>query len=78
MGITLTEHVKRKILDRAIREHVIFDCIQNPDSFAVGQWQRYILQKRLNSKVLRVVIEKIEDEIIVITAYEARAKRYEL
>ncbi len=78
MKITLTEHAKRKIAEREITEEQVIACVENPDSFEIGQSKRLILQRRLNGKVLRVIIEQQNAEAKVITAYESRAKRYEI
>ncbi len=61
-----------------ISESEVHETIYAPDSILLGLDGRRIAQKRLNSHLLRVVFEEINGEIIVVTTYKARAKRYEI
>ncbi len=63
---------------REISEEMIVNCLENPDNVKVGQNTRFIAQKRLNSKMLRVVFEQRSGVIEVVTVYKAVANRYEV
>lgn len=56
----------------------IITCVLNPDSVVEGSWGRKIAQKSLNGYVLRVIYEKAENIIVVVTTYKAKSERYEV
>ena len=56
----------------------IADTIRNPDKIFQGRKNRIIAQKSISpTHLLRVIYEKTEDYIEVITFYPARRERYE-
>ena len=62
----------------SIENEFVIDAILNPDSTSIGKVNRKIAQKILDENhVLRVIYEDSEDEILIITLYPGRRKRYE-
>ncbi len=78
MKIIISEHAKERMQKYGLKEHDIKDCLDNASSIIDGKDGRKIAQKNLNSYVLRVIYEKKEDVIIVITTYKAKSERYEI
>ena len=61
-----------------ISKEIVVDIIKFPDKIETGYKNRLIAQKKIDDEhVLRVVYEKQEDEILIITAYPGRRSRYE-
>jgi len=61
-----------------IGEDMVKEAITSPDKIDKGYLGRQIAQKKLDENhVLRVVYEDRPDEILVITLYPGRRKRYE-
>lgn len=83
MKIRFTDHALTKI--EILKEHdveisaqIVEDAIRHSDIIEKGYRDRLIAQKRLtDDHVLRVVYEKSDEEIIVITVYPGRRSRYE-
>jgi len=56
----------------------IEDVLQNPEKVEDSRKNRKIAQKQANSKhLIRVVYEEKDNDLIIITFYPARRKRYE-
>lgn len=83
MKILYTKHaeIKFKVLERhgcLITKRDIENAIESPDSIEKGRKDRLIAQKLLGKKhLLRVIYEKEDDVIKIITFYPARRRRYE-
>ena len=83
MKITFTNHAKRKF--KILEEHEfrvtkkqVEGVVRNPESILEGERNRFIAQKVLdNDHLLRVIFEKENKEIKIITFYPARRERYE-
>lgn len=83
MKITFSDHsiTKIDILRKHginISEDMARDIIRNPDKTEEGYKNRIISQGKLDENhVLRVVYEKINDDILVVTLYPGRNTRYD-
>lgn len=81
--ITFSHHALEKIeiLKKHNVEFTIIDAektIISPDSVESGYKNRKIAQRFIDENhILRIVFEESEDEIIIVTMYPARRKRYE-
>lgn len=61
-----------------IDEDTVRTALLEPDGVLEGHSGRHIAQMRLNGYVLRVIYEKVNDDVAVITVYPARRDRYEI
>ncbi|NMG83380.1 MAG: DUF4258 domain-containing protein [Methanosarcinales archaeon] len=83
MRIKYTSHaeIKFDILKRYGINYLksqIEDVLQNPEKVEDSRKNRKIAQKQVNSKhLIRVVYEEKDNDLVVITFYPARRKRYE-
>ena len=83
MRIRFTSHAKDKflILERHgfyVSEDMVKDVVLNPDKVEKGKKGRMVAQKVIDDEhVLRVVYEIENDEILIVTFYPGRRKRYE-
>ena len=81
--IELSKHLLQKI--RIMKSHsfevspeMIKDTIRFPDEIEQGYKGRVIAQKILDDKhVIRVVYEKHDEKILVVTVYPGKRSRYE-
>jgi len=78
MGIEIvfTKHAEERMARYGIPRELVIEALENPDEVVPGYRGRLIAHKYLDSYVLRVVFEKQDDVIIVVTAYRARKERY--
>ena len=74
----ITKHAKERMQKYGLSEVSVMDTLQKPDILIDGHSGRKIAQRKLNDYVLRVIFEKRSDDIVVITVYKARRKRYEV
>ena len=59
-------------------EQIVMEVVRNPVTVDQGYGSRLIAQAGLDDdKVLRVVYEQAEEEILVVTFYPGRRSRYE-
>ena len=70
------KHAEEQIKGRKISKKEMEMTIKNPVEVVNGQRNRKIAHKVFNDKLLRVIYEEKEDEIIVVSAYRAEPKRY--
>jgi uncharacterized DUF497 family protein len=83
MKLVYTTHARQKfeILERhdcIVTEDAIRKTVEEPESIRDGRRNRLIAQRAVNKgHLLRVIYEKQEDDIIIITFYPARRERYE-
>lgn len=83
MEILYTEHAEFKF--RILKQHgfditrvQIGDIIRSPQKLVPGRRGRLVAQKQVSeTHVVRVVYEKHDDRVKVITFYPARRDRYE-
>ena len=80
-AITLSPHAKeklRRLVQIGISEEKISQTIQNPENLTEGYFGRKIAQSPLTDElVLRVIYEEMDNNIVVITVYPAKRRRYE-
>lgn len=70
------KHAEDQIKERKVSKKEVEMAIKNPVEVVNGRRNRKIAHKVFNGKLLRVVYEEEEDEIIVVSAYRAEPKRY--
>jgi hypothetical protein len=79
--INLSPHVREKLkrlVQSGISEEKIIQTIQNPESLTAGYFGRKIAQSLLTDELLlRVIYEEMDNNILVITVYPAKRRRYE-
>ena len=81
--IIFTDHAMVKFealaaLGIQLDERMVADAVRNPMSVSHGYGSRMVAQVGLDDeKVLRVVYEQIDEEIIIVTFYPGRRSRYE-
>ena len=80
-AITLSPHAKEKLkrlVQIGISEEKTIQTIQNPENLTTGYFGRKIAQSSLTEElVLRVIYEEMNNNILVITIYPAKRRRYE-
>ena len=76
MEIEITDHAKERMELYNIPEELVKDTIHNPDSIVEGHDGRKIYQKKLNSYIVRLIIEENKEIKRVVTVYKARSDRY--
>jgi len=67
-----TEHATLRMKHRKISETEVEDTIQNPDFSFVTRFGRSAALKKYGSKFLKVIYERSNDKITVITVYWTR------
>ncbi len=72
MSISYTEHAKLRMKDRKILNSEVRDTILQPYFVAKSKLDRLIAVKRYGDKYLKVVYERSNDKIIVVTVYWTR------
>ncbi len=79
--IRFTSHAKEKLLRLAkigITKEKVIKTVKNPEKIVNGYFGCKIAQRFLSNKlVVRVVYEKKENEILIITVYPGERRRYE-
>ena len=79
--ITLSPHAKEKLkrlVQIGISEEKIIQTIQNPEILTEGYFGRKIVQSLLTDELLlRVIYEEMDNNILVVTVYPAKRRRYE-
>lgn len=79
----MVEHLERghPILKKHgfhISEEIVVDTVLNPDKVDIGRKGRLIAQRVIDERhVLGVVYEEKDNEIVIVTFYPRRRKRYE-
>ena len=83
MKIRFSNHALQKFMilkkhNFIVKEEDVIKVIKEPEKVEKGRKGRLIAQRETNMEhVLRVVYEEKDNEIVVITFYPARRKRYE-
>ncbi|MGC8912271.1 MAG: DUF4258 domain-containing protein [Nitrososphaeria archaeon] len=73
--IKITLHTRRRMLKYGLEEETVVKALRAPDYIVEGAFGRKIAHKSMDDLILRVIYEDNE-EIIVVTVYPARKKRY--
>lgn len=69
MAIKYIPHALERMKERGISRELVEEVLLSPDNTLEGYFGRKVAQKRINGKLIRVVYEEKEDEVLVITAY---------
>ena len=79
--IKLSPHAKEKLkrlVQSGITEEKAIKTVQNPESLTAGYFGRKIAQSALTEELLlRVIYEETDNNILVVTIYPAKRRRYE-
>jgi len=82
MKIIFTEHAELKFKDLEkqgfkITKRQVEDALNMPENIMEGEGGRLVVQRAIDeSHMIRVIYEKKEDSIRVITFYPARRRKY--
>lgn len=75
--VTFIPHAEERLKDRGIPRELVISTIEKPDSLDEGYGGRKVAQRSLNGKLIRVIYEERDDEILIITAYiTSKIKKY--
>ncbi len=74
--INYYKHAEDQIKERKISKKEVEMTIKNPTEVVNGCGNRKIAHKVFDNKLLRVIYEKEEDKITVVSAYRTDPKRY--
>jgi hypothetical protein len=69
MAIDFTEHAIFRMRQRRITEAHVEDTIGNPDFSSTTRLGRWIALKKYGDRFLKVIYEKSNDKITVVTVY---------
>jgi len=69
MEIRFIPHALQRLEERGIPRELVEEAVKNPDEVRDGYCGRKVAQKRLNGKLIRVIFEEEEGDVVVITAY---------
>jgi len=75
MAIDYTEHAAFRMRHRTISKADVEDTIRNPDFSFITRLGRFVSLKRYGDKFLRVIYDKSNDKITVVTVYWTRRLR---
>lgn len=76
MKIDITRYANERMEKYNVPEDLVKETIHNPDSVVDGYGGRKIYQKKLNSYIVRVIVEENKEIKRVITVYKAKSERY--
>ena len=78
---SFSPHAKEKLkrlVKSGITEEKVIKTVQNPESLTTGDFGRKIAQSPLTDELLlRVIYEETDNNILVVTVYPAKRRRYE-
>lgn len=70
-------NARERLKDRGIPKELVISILEKPDSLEERYAGRKVAQKSLNGKLIRVIYEERDDEILIITAYiTSKVKKY--
>jgi len=75
MAIDYTEHATFRMRHRTISKANVEDTIRNPDFSSITRLGRSVALKKYGDKFLKVIYEKSNDKITVVTVYWTRRLR---
>jgi len=73
--IKITLHARRRMIKYGLEEGAVVQALKAPDYVTDGGLGRKIAHRFMDDLVLRVIYED-NDEIVVVTVYPARRRRY--
>ncbi len=75
--IIFTLHALERMSRYGITREEVINALFNPDEIVHGYRGRLIAHKYIGRYVLRIIYEKQDNVIVVVTVYRARRERYE-
>jgi len=75
MAFDYTEHAAFRMRHRAISKANVEDTVQSPDFSLITHLGRLVALKKYGDKFLKVIYEKSNDKITVVTVYWTRRLR---
>ncbi len=69
MKVLFIPHALERMRERGIPKDLVIETLNSPEKVTTGYFGRKIAQKRLNGRLIRVVYEEEENEVVVITVY---------
>ena len=72
MVIVYTEHAKSRMVHRRILKSEVEDTVLRPDFTVPSRLGRFVAVRKFGGKYLKVVCEKSNGKIIVVTVYWTR------
>ena len=77
MAVKYIPHALERMNERGISRELVEEVLQSPDSINDGYLGRKVTQKRINGRLIRVVYETVDNDVVVITAYvTSKVKKY--
>ena len=77
MAVKYIPHALERMNERGISRELVEEVLQSPDSINDGYLGRKVAQKRINGRLIRVVCETVDNDVVVITAYvTSKVKKY--
>lgn len=75
MVVDYSEHATFRMRHRAISKANVEDTIRNPDFSSITRFDKTVALKKYGDKFLKVIYEKSNDKITVVTVYWTRRLR---
>jgi len=75
MAIDYTEHARFRMRHRTISKANVENTIRKPDIISITRLGRSVALKKYGDKFLKVIYEKSNDKITVVTVYWTRRLR---
>jgi hypothetical protein len=72
MLVEYTEHAILRMRHRKISKAIVEDAIQNPDLSFISRIHRLVALKKYDDKFLKIIYEKSNNKVIVVTVYWTR------
>ncbi|WP_099209478.1 DUF4258 domain-containing protein [Thermococcus henrietii] len=77
MEIRFIPHALQRLEERGIPRELVEEAVKNSDEVRDGYCGRKVAQKRLNGRLIRVIFEEEEGDVVVITAYvTSKVRKY--
>ena len=76
--IEVSPHAKERMRRYEISEQLVRRTVDQPDQVLESYAGRKIYQKRIDNRILRVIVEEYKGQRRIITVYPAKAERYAL
>jgi hypothetical protein len=72
MALAYTEHAKERMKHREISKSKVEETVNQPNFIVPSRQDRFIAVKKYGDKYLKVICEKSNDKITVVTVYWTR------
>ncbi len=67
-------HAREQMEERGVSEEEVKETVGSPDQSYVGRFGRIVVEKDYGTRILRVVYNEGQDEIMIITAIPIRKR----